>query len=499
MKMIFWGLLLMSHLAMAVTDVQVLNQKISKSKAGWVARETSVSHLSKEETQRRFGLQFRDNHVDFKAPAGAHVNAALPSKLDWRNQNGQNYVSPILNQANCGSCVAFASIGVLETQYRISSGLPNFNIKLSPQNLFSCGGGGCDFGWMPAGAARYLQSQGVPDEACMPYTSGATGQDVSCQATCANSNQRSLKISSSTTPTRGMKDVDALKQALQKGPLVTTLTVYADFMSYSEGVYNHVSGDALGGHALSIVGYDDSLQAFLIRNSWGPDWGQGGFAWVSYEDISGIGEETWQYEVPVGKSVSVNAPLDYQAFTATLPLDVVANFSQAAGLKYSIYQGAQVVANGTCASSHCQQPVDISKLADGRYEIDAAALDASGAVISTSTRHLFYVANVKPTLTLSFTGTNGTNLTSSLSDRIEMQVTTGGSVVPMTSLEFHYKGPDGVEHSHSSDIVMSKMVTGWRTNLSPNGNYQIWMKGTLKTNGFESTVSTAPLSVLVQN
>jgi hypothetical protein len=95
MKMILWGFLLMSQVAMAATDVQVLNQKISNNKAGWVARETSVSHLSKEETKRRFGLRFRDHGVDFRAPASAHVNAALPSKLDWRNQNGQNFVSPI--------------------------------------------------------------------------------------------------------------------------------------------------------------------------------------------------------------------------------------------------------------------------------------------------------------------------------------------------------------------------------------------------------------------
>ncbi len=97
----------------------------------------------------------------------------------------------------------------------------------------------------------------------MPYTSGATGQDVACSATCADSAQRSVRITSYGTPSRMVKDVDSVKQALQHGPLVTTLDVYADFMAYSSGVYKHVTGDMLGGHAVSIVGYDDSLGAFI--------------------------------------------------------------------------------------------------------------------------------------------------------------------------------------------------------------------------------------------
>ena len=114
------------------------------------------------------------------------------------------------------SCVAFASIATLETQYRIAAGFSNFNVKLSPQFLFSCGGGYCDWGWQPESAAQFLQVRGTPDEACMPYTSGATGQDVACNAACSNSSQRMVKISSYATPSRGVLDLSTVKAALQK-------------------------------------------------------------------------------------------------------------------------------------------------------------------------------------------------------------------------------------------------------------------------------------------
>ena len=106
-----------------------------------------------------------------------------------------------------------------------------------------------------------------------------------------------------------MRDVNSVKEALQKGPLVTTLSVYADFMSYGGGVYKHVTGDELGGHAISIVGYDDTKQAFIVRNSWGQEWGENGFGYVAYDDTSGVGDETWLYEMPsLGGAVAMTSP-----------------------------------------------------------------------------------------------------------------------------------------------------------------------------------------------
>jgi C1A family cysteine protease len=305
------ALLFIAQLASAKELIQVapLNLKLKQVNAGWVAKESTYTHLTQEEAKRFLGLrQEISPDVEFVAPEKM-TWSNLPRAFDWRNKEGKNWVSPILNQGNCGSCVAFAAVGVMETQYKISSAVFNFNVKLSPQNLFACGGGSCDWGWMPSAAANYLQRKGVPDEACLPYVSGASGQDVACNASCADTPQRSVRISSFTTPTRSMKDVEAVKAALQKGPVVTTLTVYEDFMLYSSGVYKHVTGSALGGHAISIVGYDDDQRAFIIRNSWGTEWGEQGFGRVSYDDMSGVGSQTWLYDIPaMSGAVSLESP-----------------------------------------------------------------------------------------------------------------------------------------------------------------------------------------------
>ena len=101
--------------------------------------------------------------------------------IDWRNVNGVNWLGPVMNQGNCGSCVAFASVATLEATYRINSGLPWLSPTFSPQQLFNCGGGACSFGWRPANAASFLEKRGIVDAACAPYESGSTGEDVMCK------------------------------------------------------------------------------------------------------------------------------------------------------------------------------------------------------------------------------------------------------------------------------------------------------------------------------
>jgi hypothetical protein len=430
-----------------------------------------------------------------------HTMSTLPSQFDWRNKDGKNFVSPILDQGNCGSCVAFASIGVLETQIRINSAFPNFNVKLSPQNLFSCGGGYCDWGWMPDSAARYLQQRGVTDEACMPYTSGATGKDVACSATCADASKRTFRISSYSSPTRGSTDIESLKAGLQKGTVVTTMTVYADFMAYSTGIYKHTTGDALGGHAIAIVGYNDDDRYLTIRNNWGADWGEQGFARISYDDVSGIGDETWLYSLPsFAGGVSVEGPLDYSYFTGQVPAKIFSTFSSTDSLSISLYNGAGKAAfNTTCKGASCAQALDVSALADGKYEIQATAMNAQGQQVGQSDRHIVYIVNQKPSLGVTFKLSEGFDASKALTERVTFDINTTSSSVPMSSLEFHYRGPDGKDNIRVVKSVVASMSTGWRTNLVPNGSYELWYVGHVKTNSMDTTVESAHQTFTTSN
>ncbi|WP_168196400.1 C1 family peptidase [Bdellovibrio sp. NC01] len=494
--------LLLSQVGHAeLLNVQELNHKIQQQGGEWYARKNTLTDMNKQELKHRLGLR-REGARDIQFITDSpKIMANLPAQFDWRNKDGQNWVSPILDQGNCGSCVAFASIGVLETQYKISSLLPQFNVKFSPQHLFACGGGACNWGWMPESAARYIQRNGVPDEACMPYISGATGQDVACRASCSDSAQRSFKISSYSSPTRGSQNLQALKQALLQGPVVTTLTVYADFMAYAGGVYKHTTGEYMGGHAISIIGYDDAKQAFIIRNSWGEEWGEKGFGYVAYDDESGVGDETWLYNIPaIGGAVSVESPADYSYNTGTVPVKVVSTSPSTDSMTVAVYNSQnQAVLSATCEKGVCPEQMDVSALPDGRYEVQVLAQNAVGEKLGTSERHFFYVVNQAPQMAITFKGKGSLDLNKDLKERIEVDITMTSSSVPMSSIEFHHVGPDGKDDVRTASVVPGKLTMGWRTNLVPNGKYDIWFVGHLKSNTIDTKVESAHLTVNVKN
>jgi cathepsin B len=71
-----------------------------------------------------------------------------------------------------------------------------------------------------------------------------------------------------------------MKEIYEKGPISGAFTVYEDFADYSSGVYQHVTGEYLGGHAIKIIGWgetDDGVKYWLVANSWNETWGEKGF------------------------------------------------------------------------------------------------------------------------------------------------------------------------------------------------------------------------------
>lgn len=503
MKRLLLGLVVMAmtHTAFAdLVNVEELNQKLSERGATWTAKQTWLNQLSRSEAKRLMGVTENiGSEVEF-IKADQLQTDRLPESLDWRNKDNQNWVSPILNQANCGSCVAFAAVGVLETQYNISSLLPNLNLRLSPQNLFACGGGYCDYGWYPSSAASFLMKKGVVDEACHPYTSGATGKDVACNSACADSSQRIFKISGFNTPSRGVLDVQSVKQALQKGPVMTTLTVYADFMAYSGGVYKHVTGEQLGGHAISIIGYDDKDQAFIIRNSWGTEWGENGFGRVAYTDTSGVGGSTWGFQAPaMNGAVSLQYPRDYDYLTGQVNIQAASTYGRTKAMTATLYaRNGQAVWSANCESATCEFPLDTTAFTEGRYEAQITAFDDVGQKIDSSIRQFFHVVNQQPTLEVSM-APQGTTLDKPLKGRIVFDVKTKSSSVPMSKLTFHYKNAQGEEKTRTAEVVIDAMTIGWRTNVIPNGTYEIWLSGAVKSNSMEVVQETTHYTVQVKN
>jgi C1A family cysteine protease len=272
--------------AQAQRSLEEVRSAIQAQGLNWVAGETSVSNLSLEDKRRLCGFRPEMEQASpaarplMKAPLGA-----FPSVLDWRdNPSGFDWMTPVRNQASCGSCVAFAVVGAFEACENINvNGAPDPTLNLSEQFLFSCGGGDCDAGWYfsgSGGALDYLKNVGVTDETCFPYQSG-DGVDRPCDDRCADWASRVVTISDYIMISEGDPPADAvLKNYVQVQPVPCAMDVYLSFYSYTGDVYERLAEDVLvGGHGVVIVGWDDTTTppCWIVKNSWGSGWGELGY------------------------------------------------------------------------------------------------------------------------------------------------------------------------------------------------------------------------------
>jgi hypothetical protein len=225
----------------------------------------------------------------------------LPEHFDWRSIGGLSYMPPVATaQGKCGACVSFAVVAVLEAQLNIACNAAGKSFDLSRQHFFSCGGGSCKTGWKLSNAVQTLTERGVPDTPCLPYLA-ADGQDIGCEAACSDHDDRAVRGIAAARPTVGIIDVQKIKQALLKGPLVSNIILFEDLEFYGGGVYRHVSGNQLGSHAIVLVGWDDADKAWIARNSWGDAWGEQGYFRIAWDDVSLPGRYTWLLDVSLAR------------------------------------------------------------------------------------------------------------------------------------------------------------------------------------------------------
>jgi len=185
-------------------------------------------------------------------------------------------VTPVKNQASCGSCWAFSSTGEIESRVAIKTGKL---VSLSEQQLVDCskaeGNKGCNGGLMDD-AFKYVQkSGGLCTEESYPYTA-KTGRE--CKAKSCGGMDDAIT---------GFKDVARdneaqLAAAIQQGPVSVAIQANkAIFQHYKSGV---IKGKCCGGmikercqldHGVLLVG--DVNGAWKVKNSWGPTWGDKGY------------------------------------------------------------------------------------------------------------------------------------------------------------------------------------------------------------------------------
>ena len=228
---------------------------------------------------------------------------ALPNEYDPRNEYPKcESLREIRDQSGCGSCWAFGAVEAMSDRLCILSGQTDQR-RVSAENLLACCsscGFGCDGGY-PAYAWRYWKSTGLPTgglygdkTTCQPYAfppcdhhiDGSYGpcgdyNTPRCVKNCDDGNHASyvddLMYGASAYSVSGEQNI--MQEIYENGPVEASFTVYNDFPTYSSGVYQHVSGSALGGHAIKMLGWgvENGVKYWLCANSWNPEWGDKGY------------------------------------------------------------------------------------------------------------------------------------------------------------------------------------------------------------------------------
>ncbi len=208
------------------------------------------------------------------------------------NLRDKNLTTPIRAQQTCGSCWAFTTIALVETSYKIQT---KKDLDLSEQQIVDCAigadgqrAGSCDGGWYGS-ALESLQKNGAVLESASPYRNK--------NFICAGFMPSPYKVAtwSFIRPDDSLPSVSDIKKAIARyGAIATCVKVTPAFQAYAGGVFDeHVRlNDANDqNHAVVLVGWDDKKGrrgSFLLRNSWGREWGENGYMWIEYE-CNGVG------------------------------------------------------------------------------------------------------------------------------------------------------------------------------------------------------------------
>lgn len=244
----------------------------------WKLTLNKFGGLSSDVFDRYYkGTRFRRemNRTEF------NQKVQTPKILDWRNST---IVGPVKDQKQCGSCWAFSAVSALESQ--VMKKLRK-SVSLSEQNMVDCVKNigatdccdGCMGGEMYAVYQYLLQLQNGTDTTEKQYPYKAVDQD--CKK--VESSISNVKITNFVTLPLG--DEDAMEKALYLiGPLSVGVDANQDWQLYHKGIYNPTkdqcsSDPANQNHGVSVVGYgsENGLDYWVIRNSWGKEWGEEGY------------------------------------------------------------------------------------------------------------------------------------------------------------------------------------------------------------------------------
>jgi hypothetical protein len=208
--------------------------------------------------------------------------------VDWRNRFGENWITSVRSQGSAPNCWAFAMTALYESMVRIehkvwcrrSEGDLGRATGKQPWDLGN-------LGEAQIAAERY----GVADPDCLAwseaavlYTAKPHGAAMTAMPLSPTPDRvgRTVRVDAGTHTTIGAGKVADKKDWLTLvGPMAFMCTLPADFTS-TTGIYSRTTTNDDGVHAMLVVGFSDTDRCWIVKNSWGASWGDGGFIRVAY-------------------------------------------------------------------------------------------------------------------------------------------------------------------------------------------------------------------------
>nr|XP_034366492.1 cathepsin Q-like isoform X2 [Arvicanthis niloticus] len=277
-----------------VKRIKLHNMENSLGKNTYTMEVNDFADLTDEEFKNMItGFTFPINDT-VKSPWKGALHNALPKSVNWLKEG---YVTRVNDQGKCKSCWAFPVTGAIEAQVFKKTGKL---IPLSAQNLVDCskpqGNRGCRGGTTYNAFQYVLQNGGLEAETTYPYKAK--------EGVCRYNPNNSLATITTFVPLS--EDEDVLMDAVAtKGPVAAGINVvYSSLRFYKKGIYHEPRCKRFVNHAVLVIGYgfdgneEDGKNYWLIKNSWGKQWGLGGYMKLAKDKNNHCGIATFaQYPI----------------------------------------------------------------------------------------------------------------------------------------------------------------------------------------------------------